>query len=133
MPLYSAAVMTGGAVFAATQFGVDFEVALLIFALVTAAYVIPGGLKAVMYTDSFQGFVMILAMIYLLWFTYASPLVTSTPCHHRRQTGPSENWTHLCRWIGVKEPNGGVSDGPLYHRVTHDPNAAVAWAESARP
>jgi SSS family solute:Na+ symporter len=72
MPLYSAAVMTGGAIFAATQFAVDFEVALLIFALVTAAYVIPGGLKAVMYTDTFQGFVMIVAMIYLLWFTYSS-------------------------------------------------------------
>jgi len=72
MPLYSAAVMTGGAVFAATQFGVDFEVALLIFALVTAAYVIPGGLKAVMYTDTFQGLVMTLAMLYLLWFTYSS-------------------------------------------------------------
>ena len=72
MPLYAAAVMTGGAVFAATQFGVDFEVALLIFALVTAAYVIPGGLKAVMYTDTFQGFVMVIAMLYLLWFTYST-------------------------------------------------------------
>jgi SSS family solute:Na+ symporter len=72
MPLYSAAVMTGGAVFAATQFGVDFEVALLVFALITAAYVIPGGLKAVMYTDTFQGLIMILAMAYLLWFTYTS-------------------------------------------------------------
>ena len=72
MPLYAAAVMTGGAVFAATEFGVDFEVALLVFALITAAYVIPGGLKAVMYTDTFQGIVMIVAMIYLLWFTYAS-------------------------------------------------------------
>ena len=72
MPLYAAAVMTGGAVFAATQFGVDFEVALLVFALITAAYVIPGGLKAVMYTDTFQGFVMVIAMIYLLWFTYSS-------------------------------------------------------------
>ncbi len=72
MPLYSAAVMTGGAVFAATQFGVEFEVALLVFALITAAYVIPGGLKAVMYTDTFQGLIMILAMAYLLWFTYAS-------------------------------------------------------------
>ena len=72
MPLYAAAVMTGGAVFAATQFGIDFEVALLIFALVTAAYVIPGGLKAVMYTDTFQGFVMVIAMVFLLWFTYSS-------------------------------------------------------------
>jgi hypothetical protein len=32
--------------FAATQFGIDFEVARLIFALITAAYVIPGGIKA---------------------------------------------------------------------------------------
>ncbi|HYN79381.1 MAG TPA: sodium:solute symporter family protein [Lamprocystis sp. (in: g-proteobacteria)] len=72
MPLYAAAVMTGGAVFAASQFGVDFEVALLVFALITAAYVIPGGLKAVMYTDTFQGFVMVIAMIFLLWFTYSS-------------------------------------------------------------
>ena len=72
MPLYSAAVMTGGTVFVVTQFGISFEVALLVMALITAAYVIPGGLKAVMYTDTLQGFVMILAMIYLLWFTYSS-------------------------------------------------------------
>jgi SSS family solute:Na+ symporter len=71
MPLYSAAVMTGGSIFAATQFGIDFEVALLIFALITAAYVVPGGLKAVMYTDTLQGLVMIAAMFFLLWFTYS--------------------------------------------------------------
>ncbi len=70
MPLYAAAVMTGGSVFAAAQFGIEFEVALLIFALITAAYVIPGGIKAVMYTDTMQGFVMIFAMIFLLVFTY---------------------------------------------------------------
>ena len=80
MPLYSAAVMTGGTVFVVTQFGVDFEVALLVFALITAAYVIPGGLKAVMYTDTFQGFVMIAAMAYLLWFVYSS-LGGVTPAH----------------------------------------------------
>lgn len=72
MPLYAAAVMTGGSIFAATQFGIDFEVALLIFALITAAYVIPGGIKAVMYTDTLQGFVMVFAMIFLLIFTYMS-------------------------------------------------------------
>ena len=72
MPLYAAAVMTGGSVFAATQFGIDFEVALLIFALITAAYVIPGGIKAVMYTDTMQGFVMVFAMIFLLVFVYMS-------------------------------------------------------------
>ncbi len=72
MPLYSAAVMTGGTVFAAAQFGIDFEIALLVFAIITAAYVIPGGLKAVMYTDTFQGIVMVIAMLFLLWVTYSS-------------------------------------------------------------
>ena len=72
MPLYAAAVMTGGAVFAAAQFNVDFEVALLFFAVITAAYVIPGGIKAVMYTDTLQGAIMIVGMVVLIWFTYAS-------------------------------------------------------------
>ena len=72
MPLYIAAVMTGGSVFAASQFHVDFEMALLIFSLLTAAYVIPGGLKAVMYTDTLQGVIMIFGMAFLLWFTYDS-------------------------------------------------------------
>ena len=84
MPLYIAAVMTGGSVFAASQFHVDFEVALLIFSLLTAAYVIPGGLKAVMYTDTLQGLIMILGMLFLLWFTYDSLGGVSTA--HRELT-----------------------------------------------
>jgi len=72
MPLYAAAVLTGGSVFAAAQFGISFETALLLFAVITAAYVIPGGLKAVMYTDTLQGAIMVLGMVVLVAFTYAS-------------------------------------------------------------
>ncbi len=72
MPLYAAAVLTGGSVFAAAQFGIDFEVALLLFSLITVAYVIPGGLKAVMYTDTLQGVIMLLGMVVLVIFTYWS-------------------------------------------------------------
>jgi len=72
MPLYAAAVMTGGSVFAAAQFGISFETALLLFAVITAAYVIPGGLKAVMYTDTLQGAIMLLGMVVLVAFTYSS-------------------------------------------------------------
>lgn len=72
MPLYAAAVMTGGAVFAAAQFGLSFETALLLFVVITAAYVIPGGLKAVMYTDTLQGVIMLLGMLVLVAFTYSS-------------------------------------------------------------
>jgi SSS family solute:Na+ symporter len=72
MPLYAAAVLTGGSVFAAAQFGVDFHTALLIFSLITGGYVIAGGLKAVMYTDSLQGVIMGAGMLVLLVFTYQS-------------------------------------------------------------
>ncbi len=72
MPLYAAAVLTGGTVFAVAQFGLDFDTALLIFGLITAAYVIAGGLKAVMYTDALQGLIMVLGMLVLLVFTYSS-------------------------------------------------------------
>ncbi len=88
MPLYIAAVMTGGSVFAASQFGIDFEVALLIFSLVTAAYVIPGGLKAVMYTDTLQGIIMMLGMVFLLWFTYSS--LGGVTEAHRALTGMAD-------------------------------------------
>jgi SSS family solute:Na+ symporter len=72
MPLYAAAVLTGGSVFAAAQFGISFETALLLFAVITAAYVIPGGLKAVMYTDTLQGAIMVVGMVVLVVFTYWS-------------------------------------------------------------
>jgi SSS family solute:Na+ symporter len=45
-------------------------VALLIFSLIVAAYVIAGGLKAVMYTDALQGIIMFVGMAVLLVWAY---------------------------------------------------------------
>ena len=70
MPLYAAAVLIGGSEFIKTQFGIDFNVALLIFAVIVAAYVIAGGLKAVMYTDALQGTIMAVGMLILLIYGY---------------------------------------------------------------
>ncbi|MHB0946781.1 MAG: sodium:solute symporter family protein [Sedimentisphaerales bacterium] len=70
MPLYAAAVLIGGSEFIATQFGVDYNAALLIFSVITAAYVIMGGLKGVMYTDALQGSIMFIGMMILLVWTY---------------------------------------------------------------
>ena len=42
------------------------RVALVIFSLVIAAYVIAGGLKGVMYTDALQGSIMFIGMLVLL-------------------------------------------------------------------
>ena len=70
MPLYAAVVMMGAAKFLETQFGLGYEIALLVFAVIIAIYVIMGGLKGVMFTDALQGSIMFLGMAGLLIFTY---------------------------------------------------------------
>ncbi len=69
-PIYAAAVLIGGCEFISTQFNIDFNVALLFFSLIIAAYVVVGGLKGVMYTDALQGSIMIAGMAILLIVTY---------------------------------------------------------------
>ncbi len=70
MPLYAAVVLKGGAVFIEKIFEIDYNIALFLFALVIAAYVIAGGLRGVMYTDALQGTIMFASMIFLLIWTY---------------------------------------------------------------
>jgi SSS family solute:Na+ symporter len=73
MPLYASAVLIGAARFLETTFSasINFNVAILIYTLIICAYVLAGGLKAVMYTDAFQGVIMFFGMAFLLVFTYA--------------------------------------------------------------
>ena len=71
MPLYSSAVLIGGSQFINVTLNVDYNTALLGFALFTALYVVAGGLLAVMYTDAFQGGVMIVGMSLILIITFS--------------------------------------------------------------
>jgi len=71
IPLYAAAVLIGGCEFISTQFGIDYNVALLVFSVIIAAYVVMGGLKGVMYSDALQGSIMFVGMLTLLLFTYS--------------------------------------------------------------
>jgi solute:Na+ symporter, SSS family len=71
MPLYTAAVLIGGSEFIATHFGFPYEASLLVFAVLTAGYVMAGGLKGVMYTDALQGVIMFIGMGVLLVAAYA--------------------------------------------------------------
>ena len=71
IPLYSAAVLIGGCEFIAAKFGIHYQLAVFIFSIIIALYVVAGGLKGVMYTDALQGGIMFLGMIILLGFTYA--------------------------------------------------------------
>jgi SSS family solute:Na+ symporter len=70
MPIYASAVLKGGVEFIATKFSMNFDIALLIFAIIIALYVSMGGLKGVMYNDAFQGIVMFIGMVFLLVFIY---------------------------------------------------------------
>jgi len=70
MPLYAGAVIIGGAQFVAQSFSISYEVALVFFVAVVAVYVLMGGLKGVMYTDTFQGALMFVGMAILLVATY---------------------------------------------------------------
>ncbi|MCX8207393.1 MAG: sodium:solute symporter family protein, partial [Methanothrix sp.] len=70
MPLYASVVLIGAARFMETTLSIDFNLALLIYSLIIAAYVVWGGLKGVMYTDAMQGTIMFLGMVFLLIMTY---------------------------------------------------------------
>ncbi|MDA3930242.1 MAG: sodium:solute symporter family protein, partial [Prolixibacteraceae bacterium] len=70
MPLYAAVVLKGGSVFIEKIFEIDYNIALLLFTLIIAAYVIAGGMKGVMYTDALQGTIMFMSMFFLLIWTY---------------------------------------------------------------
>ena len=82
MPIYSAAVIKGGANFIQTYFGMSYYAALIFFVAIVAIYVWMGGMKGVMYTDAFQGAIMFFAMIILL-FTAYSKLGGVTSAHQQ--------------------------------------------------
>jgi len=71
MPLYTSVVIIGAAKFISSSFAIQYEVALFGFSTIVALYVIMGGLKGVMYTDAFQGTIMLVGMLFLLIFTYS--------------------------------------------------------------
>lgn len=100
MPLYAAAVMMGAANFLKTFFAIDYNLALLFFAVIVALYVTMGGIKGVLYTDAFQGVVMIAAMVILLTFTY-SQLGGVTAAH--------EKLTALMGNASVQEATSGMA------------------------
>jgi len=71
IPVYAAAVLIAIARMMEVNLGIPFIWAMLIFTAILAVYVITGGLKAVMYTDAFQGSLMFVMMLILVIFTYA--------------------------------------------------------------
>lgn len=72
IPVYAAAVLIGISRMLEVSLGINYYVVLLGFVAILAVYVITGGLKAVMYTDAFQGSLMVVMMLILIIFTYST-------------------------------------------------------------
>ena len=70
MPIYAAAVMIGVCRLLEAGLGVPYEWAVAVFAILVSAYVIFGGIKGVMYSDAFQGSLMLVGMVALLIMVY---------------------------------------------------------------
>jgi len=70
MPIYCAAVLTGGVNFIAVTIGADRDAVLLGLSLIVALYVIYGGVIAVMYNDALQAAIMFVGMFVILVFTF---------------------------------------------------------------
>jgi SSS family solute:Na+ symporter len=70
MPLYTAAILIGGARFIEPTLNISCSGSLVLFAAITAIYVVFDRLIAVMYTDAFQGTIMFIGMTALLVLTY---------------------------------------------------------------
>ena len=70
MPLYIAAVLIGASRILESLMNINYDMAVMLFTVLVAAYVIMGGLKGVMYTDALQGSLMFAGMILLLFSVY---------------------------------------------------------------
>ena len=70
MPVYAASVLIGAARFLETTLSVEFQLAIIILAVIIGFYVIFGGIKGVMYTDALQGVIMFFGMLVLLISIY---------------------------------------------------------------
>lgn len=70
MPVYTAAVLIGISRFIEVYLNIPFSTAFLIFLLITACFVIWGGLKGVLYTSAFQGVIMVISMVAIGVTTY---------------------------------------------------------------
>ena len=129
IPLYASAVLTGAAKYISSQLSMDYNVALFVFAVIIALYVIMGGIKGVMYTDALQGTIMLFGMTALLIMTYVK-MGGMTAAHQsltdmahlvpaKLQAGGHQGWTSMPKfgaplwWVLVSTIIMGVGIGVL--------------------
>lgn len=70
MPIYTAAVLIGATNVIVATFNIDYDVALMFFAIIVGIYVILGGLKGVMLAEALQGGLMFFGLLAVLILAY---------------------------------------------------------------
>ena len=118
MPVYTAAVMIGAAKFIQGSLAIGYNSALLIMAVIVAAYVFWGGMKAVMYSDAFQGVLMFGGMLFLIFWTYQG-LGGITSAHSQL--------TELFNIPAVKEQAAGLIKGGFQGWTAMPAAFSVNW------
>lgn len=106
MPLYAAAVMIGASKFIENNLEIDYNVALFVFAAIIAIYVFFGGLKGVMYSDAFQGTLMLIGMSILIVAVYGK--LGGISIAHEKLTELINNPTVIEQVKVMKSPPGFV-------------------------
>ncbi len=108
MPAYSGVVLVGGARFMQEALQINYQLALVVLAVIVALYVSWGGLKGVMYADAFMCGMMLLGMVLLLFKTYS--IVGGVLAGHQALTnmanlvpenlakGGHLGWTAMPKW-----------------------------------
>lgn len=111
IPVYASAVLIGICRMLEIAFpAITYEAWLLIVTALVAIYVVTGGLKAVMYTDAFQGSIMAVMMLILIVTTY-SLLGGVTEAH--------QALTDMVNLIPPKLIKGGLSAGLKARNSSH--------------
>jgi SSS family solute:Na+ symporter len=102
MPIYASAVLKGIVDYVSKYSGADFNVVLIVLGILSAVFVIMGGLKGIMYADAFNGTIMFAGMAFVIIYTY-SLLGGVTEAH--------QSLTQLPDMPGVAEQTAGLVKG----------------------
>ncbi len=77
---YASAVFNGTARLIQVTFGTSYESSIIAFTVIVAAYVLLGGLFAVLWTDTVQGFIMVIGLgilLALVWIQLGGPIAAN--------------------------------------------------------
>ncbi len=118
MPIYASAVMKGIVDFISRYIGIDFNIVLLIMAVLTAIFVVTGGMKGIMYADAFQGALMFAGMAFLIIYTYS--ILGGI-------TKANEALAQLPSMPGVAEQTAGLVKGGFTGWTTMPSTGSPVW------